>query len=127
MKISNILLILAIVTALAAGVFYQFQIGYSFFSEIGIFILVGFSSLVISAVLTCRVGYTLDVFDLKGRLACLTLFIWLTFEFDFIFNLPYMYNGIGIQKVNYIMLFGLSPILILYYKKGKQILAEGET
>lgn len=119
MRTSSILLITASLTVLIVGVLNQFQIGMELFGDHGAFLISSITASIISALLSYKVGFTLDAFDLKGRLSGLALFLWLMFAFDFVFQFDFMFNNTENNNPSFAVLFVLLPVLFLYYKKAK--------
>lgn len=65
--------------------------------------------------------------DIKGRFSGLALFLWLLLVFDLVFGFNVFFVEYSNNFGSFVTLFLLSPIVILLYKKGRQIVASNET
>ena len=119
MKISSLILILASISVLVISITNQFEFGKMFFGMKGAFLLASFCASIIASTVSYRVGYKLDLLDLKGKIASLALFLWLMLAFDLVFFLGGPFSDEEGPTPWFITLLALSPVLYLYYRRIK--------
>ncbi|WPC75910.1 hypothetical protein [Vibrio porteresiae] len=127
MRISNFIFSLASFIAVSVGLANRLGLVSGTFGLNEAFLISGFSASVIASCICYKVGYTLAAMDIKGRFSGLALFLWLLLVFDLVFGFNVFFVEYSNNFGSFVTLFLLSPIVILLYKKGRQIVASNET
>lgn len=127
MRISNLIFSLASFIAVCAGLANRLGVVSNTSGTNEAFLILGFSASVIASCMCYKVGFTMDAMDIKGRLSGLALFLWFLLIFDLAFGFKVFFDEYSNSIGSYVTLFLLSPIVILFYKKYRQIVIRNET